>query len=73
MTNILFHDVKIWDASRQEPEPGMHVLIENDRIKEVSDLPISISEAQLIDGTNKTLMPGLIDAHCHVTMTEVHI
>ena len=73
MTNILFHDVKIWDASRQEPEPGMHVLIENDRIKEVSDLPISISEAQLIDGTNKTLMPGLIDAHCHVTMTEVNI
>tara|TARA_B100000686_G_scaffold349215_1_gene442048 strand:- start:4874 stop:6109 length:1236 start_codon:yes stop_codon:yes gene_type:complete len=73
MTSILFHDVQIWDASRQEPEPGMHVLIENDRIKEVSDLPISISEAQLIDGRNKTLMPGLIDAHCHVTMTEVNI
>ena len=44
MPNTLFSNVKVWDASRNEVEHGMNVLVENDRIKEVSDHPIKNSE-----------------------------
>ena len=73
MNSILFRDVQVWDASRVESEPGMHVLVEGDRIKEVSDRPISVADTLTIDGSGKTLIPGLIDCHCHVTMTSVNI
>ena len=73
MNSILFREVQVWDASRAESEPGMHVLVEGDRIKEVSDRPISVADTLTIDGAGKTLIPGLIDCHCHVTMTSVNI
>ncbi len=73
MPSTLFSNVKVWDASRDEVEDGMHVLVENDRIKEISDRPIKISETQTIDGVGRTLIPGLIDCHCHVVLTSVDL
>ena len=73
MPNTLFSNVQVWDASRDEVEDGMHVLVENDRIKEVSDRPLKKSETLTIYGAGKTLIPGLIDCHCHVVMTSVDL
>ena len=73
MPSVLFCNVNVWDVSRDEVEEGMHVLVENDRIKEISDRPLKMSEAQTIDGVGRTLIPGLIDCHCHVVMTSVDL
>lgn len=73
MTTTLFRDVRVWDATRPEPVEGEEVLIEGDLIREVSDGPITAAEAQVIDGGGRILMPGLIDNHCHVTMSEVNL
>ena len=73
MSNTLFSNVQVWDASRKEVEHGMNVLVENDRIKEVSDIPIKNSETHTINGIGKTLIPGLIDCHCHVVLTSVDL
>ena len=46
------------------------VLIENGKIKEVgAGLPIPAG-AEIIDAAGKIVMPGLIDAHCHVGIME---
>jgi imidazolonepropionase-like amidohydrolase len=51
----------------------MHVLVEEERIREVSDRPLTAPEAQVIDLKGKTLMPGLIDAHAHLIATTLNL
>jgi imidazolonepropionase-like amidohydrolase len=52
---------------------GVEVLVENDRIKEVSDRPIAARSATRTDLSGKTLMPGLIDCHVHVVAAMVDL
>lgn len=61
------------DVPGRRVQEGMHVAVENDRIKEVSSLPIRLEAARRIDLRGKTLMPGLIDLHVHVMATQVDI
>src|SRR6478752_2603472 len=49
---------------------GMNVLVDGKFVKEVSDKPIK-STGNAIDLKGKTLMPGLIDCHTHVTVTQI--
>lgn len=51
---------------------GIEVLIEGDRVREVSDKPIASASAQRIDLRGRTLMPGLIDMHVHVVSAVVN-
>jgi imidazolonepropionase-like amidohydrolase len=51
----------------------MEVLVEENRIKEVSDRAIQSSGAVRIDIGKRTLMPGLIDAHVHIFLSEVNL
>ena len=63
--NTLFRHGKIFDGLEAELLEGVDVLVEGDRIVEVSDVPIQSGIAQVIDLEGRTLMPGLIDAHFH--------
>ena len=49
------------------------MLVEGNRIKEVSDAPIRSASAETIDLRGKTLMPGLIDCHVHVAAALVDL
>ncbi len=73
MSQILFRNFSLLDPRWDEARGGYEVLVEGDTIKEVSDKPIKASEAVVIDGGKRTLMPGLIDCHVHVFLTEVNI
>lgn len=46
------------------------VLIEKGKIKAVGDRVRVPKEAEIIDAAGKTVMPGLIDPHCHVGIFE---
>ena len=63
---IIFANCRLIDGNSAEPLEGMHVLVESNVIREVSDTEIKVSEARIIDLKGKTLMPGLIDAHAHI-------
>ena len=73
MSQILFKNMSLldprWDAARG----GYQVLVEGEHIKEVSDAPIKAAQARVVDCGRRTLMPGLIDSHVHVVLSEVNI
>jgi imidazolonepropionase-like amidohydrolase len=74
MSQLLFRNFSLLDPRWDEPRGGYEVLVEGEHIKEVSAKPIKARGAQVIDGGGKrTLMPGLIDCHVHVFLTEVNI
>lgn len=67
---VLFANCNVLDTGRGELLPDYHVLVEGDLIKEVSDRPITAPDAVVCNVAGRTLMPGLCDAHVHVTATE---
>ncbi len=73
MTSYLFHGGRFLDPRRDTLVDGIHVLVEGELIKEVADRPIAATGAARIDLKGRTLMPGLIDAHIHIVMSEVNI
>jgi imidazolonepropionase-like amidohydrolase len=73
MASYLFTGGRCLDPSRGELLDGLDILIENDRIKEVSESPIAAAKADRIDLAGKVLMPGLIDCHVHVVAALVDL
>ena len=73
MTAVLFKNAALLDPTQPELQEGFHVLVEDGKIKEVSDKPLTASSARVIDVAGKTLMPGLIDLHAHVMATQLNL
>lgn len=73
MTSFLFTGGRFLDPDRTELLDGIEVLIEGDRVQEVSERPIHAESATRIDLGGKTLMPGLIDSHVHVIAAMVDL
>ena len=73
MGQTLFRNFRMLDPERDEIVGGHELLVEGDRISEVSDRPIKSDGATVIDCRGQTLMPGLIDSHVHVVLSEVFI
>ncbi len=67
MTRYLFRNAQILDAERGNYLAASSVLVEGDRILEVGGAEMQASEVQSLDLRGMTLLPGLIDAHVHVT------
>lgn len=73
LSRILFRNAALVDGSSSEPVGPIDVLIEGDRIREVSDKSISASGVRVFDLKGKTIMPGLIDCHAHPLLTEMRV
>jgi imidazolonepropionase-like amidohydrolase len=71
MGAIIFANCAVLDGTSRERREDHHVLVEDDRIREVSDRPINSAAAETIDLKGRTLMPGLIDAHVHALAVDV--
>jgi imidazolonepropionase-like amidohydrolase len=65
---ILLRDVAVLDAEAGELVEGQAVLVEGDRIAETGPTgSVRAGDAAVLDGHGMTVLPGLIDAHVHVT------
>ena len=64
----LFTNVHVFDGMTDGRIENANVLIEGNLIKSVSTEPIEANGATVIDGGGRTLMPGLIDSHLHLSI-----
>src|SRR6266478_6317538 len=67
MTNIHFRNANVVLDGFAALQKGFDVVVKDNYIDAVSSTPIDPAGATVIDIFGKTLMPGLIDAHAHVT------
>ncbi|MCW5912508.1 MAG: amidohydrolase family protein [Cyclobacteriaceae bacterium] len=64
---IVFSNVRVLDASSQL-SPPVNVYIKGNKIEKIDAKPITVKgDVITINGKGKTLMPGLIDVHVHLT------
>lgn len=69
MTRIAFIRATVFDSLRGELRPNATVVVEGDTILDVLQDATQVDDALRIDLAGRTLLPGLIDAHVHVTST----
>lgn len=73
MGQTLFKNFAMLDPEKDEILHGNTLLVEDGLIREVSEREIKADAAEVIDCQGGTLMPGLIDSHVHVVLSEVFI
>ena len=70
-TTTVIRNGTLIDAAGNPPTPNEAVVIEGNRIRSVGGLPPDVNledrEVHVIDATGRWIMPGLIDAHCHLS------
>lgn len=68
-----FKNFEMLDPEAGEVYGGHELVVEGNLVREVSTSPIKLAEANVIDCGGRTLMPGLIDSHVHVVLSDVVI
>ena len=64
---ILFTNVNVFDGVNEALIENANVVVTDNLITAVSTEPLAIAGGTVIDGGGRTLMPGLIDAHVHIS------
>ncbi len=67
----LFDQVRVFDGQSSELSEPTRVLVRGNRIAGIGPDIEAGPEAEVIDGDGNTLMPGLIDAHVHLTFSSM--
>lgn len=70
--SVLFKNVRVFDGKSSKLSQPVNVLVEGNMIRSIGpNINIPSTDVYVIDGQNKTLMPGLIDAHWHTMMAAI--
>jgi len=69
---LILDNATLVDLDAGELRPGHFVCIDGDTIVSVDDRRPSSEAAERIDLVGKCLLPGLIDAHYHATLTDTN-
>lgn len=69
MERLLIDNVRPFDSRRGALGAPSRIVIDDGRIAEVTSEPRKVDAARRIDGGGRVALPGLIDAHVHVTAT----
>jgi imidazolonepropionase-like amidohydrolase len=68
-----FKNFELLDPDAGEVRGGHELVVEGGLIKEVAAKPIKLADPTVVDCGGRTLMPGLIDSHVHVVLSDVVI
>jgi len=71
-TGVIFENVRIFNGTSDRLSTPSNVLVVGNVIKAISTTPIAAPEGMTVTriaGGGRTLMPGLIDNHVHITMS----
>lgn len=72
---LLVEGARVLDGLGNPGREGMSVLVEGDRIHTLGSIDVETvvprgASLRRLDARGKTVMPGLIDAHCHISFGE---
>lgn len=70
----LFQDVRVFDGKNSTLSGPVNVLVRGSIIEKITTEPIPVDRRAttiIIEGKDRTLMPGLVDAHAHMTMSAI--
>ena len=71
MVTKLFYNAQIFDCTGNEPYDNGWLVTEDETIKEIGEgTAPAFSGAEKVDCRGMTLMPGLIDAHIHLSLFD---
>jgi imidazolonepropionase-like amidohydrolase len=73
MAQLVFENARLLDVEAGAMREGTSVLVENERVVEVSERRVAAPGARRVDLAGRTLMPGLIDAHVHCAITTMNL
>ena len=73
MNKVLIENCLLFNGISDSLQEGVSLLIEGERIKEISEGRISAEEAHVVDAKGRFVMPGLIDAHFHALAADPDI
>lgn len=71
-TGVLFENVRIFDGTSERLSAPSNVLVLGNVIQKISPAPVLVPSGVAVtrfNGGGRTLMPGLIDNHVHITMS----
>jgi imidazolonepropionase-like amidohydrolase len=66
---VLFQNVRVFDGKSDRLSAPTSVLVDGNRIARIGPALPAPAGATVVDGGGRTLMPGLIDAHVHMTLS----
>ena len=69
--SLIIQNVTVIDATGAAPRPGISVGIEHGQIAEIKKSIRPPKGAEIVDGTDKFLIPGLWDMHAHISAPEI--
>lgn len=68
--NILIKNATVLTMSEEDKlMENTNITIEKGKIKSIGSVPEDFVAEKVIDGTNKLVMPGLVNAHTHIAMS----
>ena len=70
MARTLIRGAAVWDGESPQSRPA-EVLVTGNRITAVGT-GIDAPDATVIDGTGMTLMPGMVEGHCHLSFVGIN-
>ncbi|MDE0513265.1 MAG: amidohydrolase family protein [Gammaproteobacteria bacterium] len=70
-SQVYITDVDIFDGHTEKLHRNRHVLVEGNLISKISSSEINdlASDAVIINGAGRVMVPGLIDTHSHLSLT----
>ncbi len=68
-SRALITNVRVWNGTADLLSETANVLIEGSKIKQIA-ADIEATDATVIDGQGRTLIPGLIDTHQHIMIAR---
>jgi len=67
---VLITNANVWDGTSDGLQNGMSVLVEGNLVTQIASSIRAPSDATVIDAGGRTLIPGLIDMHSHLSIME---
>jgi imidazolonepropionase-like amidohydrolase len=64
--DVVIHAGRLIDGTGAEPRAQVSILIHDDRIAAIQPGFVAPADAEVVDLSNATVLPGLIDCHVHI-------